>query len=135
MIGRAALGLFVGALIGTGVTAMAWIVLAMVSGEAGMSILFTIIVIPASFVAWSAGLVLLGVPGWFVLHATGARSQKAAMIYGASLPTLVVVLVQMTTSSKYDDWAVWIPPLLAAGVGAVIGWVIARIAYGRANAS
>lgn len=100
-----------------------------------MSMLLTIIVVPAAFIAWSAGLVLLGVPGWFVLHAIGARSQQTAMIYGAGLPTFVVMLVQMTTNPKYDDWAVWIPPLLAAGVGAGIGWVIARIAYRRATAS
>jgi hypothetical protein len=87
-----------------------------------------------AFVAWFAGLLIVGAPGWWVLHRLGLRSRWAYAALGLIL-----------APAGYAAWSVliglpWISPIQTlknglvldaalAAIGAVVGWVVAASAY------
>ena len=87
-----------------------------------------------AFFLWLMGLLVIGAPGWWVLHRFGIRSRLAAAGLGA-------VLAPVSSAA----WSVWIAsPMIApvqtlkdglvldtvlAAIGAVVGWVVIVRAY------
>ena len=52
----------------------------------GVTLLFTLpYVLVATFVAFSVGIVALGVPGWWILHRLGYQNWRAALALGMAL--------------------------------------------------
>lgn len=89
----------------------------------------------ASLAAWSVGLIAAA-PGWWALHRLGARCQQAAMIYGGVLTAVVMLLiVRLISHPPFLE-----PPVIAlvavvAAFGAIVGWVVAKVAYEPVKAS
>lgn len=103
---------------------------------------------PAALIGWIVGLGVLAAPGWWILHALGARSQIAGMAYGGGLCALVGLVVSLllplslapetegykvlATPVSEAGWAGVIPGiLLFAAMGVLIGWVVSRVAYAK----
>lgn len=120
--------------------------------------MFLMLAIPFALGIWGLGL-LFAIPGWLLLHRWGVRSRLVAAGYGALL-TFVVVLAVLTggfdlippapgssfSASVGDVPTVienrltaqgWInaahDAAMVAIAGAMVGWVVARVAYGRAK--
>jgi hypothetical protein len=86
-------------------------------------------------VAWGAGLIVFGVPLWWLFHAKGWRSRRAACLLGAGTTFLVFVAFQLVVARFYFsafemqsiDILVW--PSVFAVAGALVAAVIWRVAY------
>jgi len=150
--GMAALALLAGALAGAAITTSPAALMAMGRRE-GYGFAFVIFL--AAFAVWSLGLVTFGAPAWCALHRRGLRSRGAALILGAGLASAVgftinVVLGLMigegysSGDSGGDIWIGghltfygWSQDVLGAVVlgllGAMVGWVVWRVAYRRAH--
>lgn len=130
-VGQAALGLAAGSVTGAAATTIFWGVAALAtdtSTPAGFII--ALWMFPFTLIVWSAGLFVLASPGWFVLHALGARCQQAAMLYGAGL---TFVVAYWLADSLTGDGASWqeriVTPAVLGAIGLLVGWVVARVAY------
>ena len=90
------------------------------------------VAIPAFFI-WAWGLVCVGLPFWAALHGAGVGSRRAAVILGAALSFSVALQLGHDLGGRDGDFLAQ-PPLLEGLiglVGAVVGHVVWRQAYGR----
>ena len=123
-VGRAAMGLAIGTLVGTGLVTVVSVF------TMGPLAIFAAIV---SFFVWAFGLLVIATPGWVLLNWLGARCQPAAVMYGFGL-TFATVLAydwnQAPTSLEPDRLTATLlgAGLVAAG-GGIVGWVVAKVAY------
>jgi hypothetical protein len=100
--------------------------------QAIQMIVFEFIVL---LVAWGAGLIVFGVPLWWLFHAKGWRSRRAACLLGAGTAFSVFVAFQVVVDRLYFsafemqsiDIFVW--PCVFAVAGALVAAVIWRVAY------
>lgn len=80
--------------------------------------------------AFMIGLVVVGLPAWAALHTMRLRSRWAAAIAGAVLaPASVWVGGPWDVTASTFSWV----PLGLVLPGAVAGWTLHRIAYGRSK--
>jgi hypothetical protein len=85
--------------------------------------------------AWGAGLIVFGAPLWWLFHAKGWRSRRAACLLGAGTTFLVFLAFQLVLSRFYFsafemqsiDIFVW--PGVFAVAGALVAAVIWLVAY------
>ena len=127
-LGWATVGLLAGAATGAVLTSLLYAVAGAVEGVAGAVVILSgLFALPISFLIWLIGLVVIAGPGWWVLHRVGARSQEAAMMYGGGLTFVVLAILSVGGANP----AGLTGAAIMAGVGVAVGWVVARIAYGK----
>ncbi|MCF8505030.1 MAG: hypothetical protein K9G59_08960 [Caulobacter sp.] len=124
-IGRSAMGLLHGALVGASLTAVIWLLWAS-SPLSGVAL--ALMVFPVAFLIWAAGLILAA-PGWLLLHVLGARCQQAAMIYGGGVLLAIVLAFLSGARMPLEDWRVFLTASLMVVAGVTVGWVVAKVAY------
>ena len=87
-----------------------------------------------SFCLWSAGLAVLGVPAWCVLHRYGYRSWYAAAILGFMLPLIVCWRGGDTISVLFGHppkhgWEIYWTDVADGAIGIIVSLTIWAIAY------
>ena len=142
--GKVVLGLCAGALTGALIVTGGYGLAFLVSGTF-IYLLILPLVFGVALLAWGIGLTTLAAPGWWLLHAIGIRSQVVSAVYGgvlcAALGLAVAALLPLSIAPTGE---VLSTPLSRSGLlgvlpviglfgvaGAVVGIVVARVAYGR----
>ena len=129
-LGRAAKGLAVGTLVGTGLVT---VVAAFVMGP------LAIVAAVVAFFVWGFGLFVIATPGWALLYWLGARCQPAAVMYGFGLTfatVLAYLLVDAPCPPEPDHLTNSLMMAVAVGLaGAIVGWVVAKVAFESARES
>lgn len=89
-----------------------------------------------SLPVWASGLIVVGLPGWAALHALGWRSRWAGAGFGGVAPLVVSWMLGLGLNPSLADEPWGLLPIagLLALIGAVVGWVAARAAYGSQGA-
>jgi hypothetical protein len=138
-IDRAAIALVVGALVGSLLVGATMIVLGLAgvgSGQLIDPVRLGLIAPIYAFFYFAAGLAAVGVPIWIVLHRRGYRGRLAATVTGFFAAGLTWLLLQTwnnivrgTIPEVGELWPVLISALPVAIIGAVVGFVVWRIAY------
>lgn len=75
-----------------------------------------------------AGLILVGLPGWAVLHERGHRGPIAGALWGAFATSIITVVADLTLHRQVF---LEIGDILLATSGAIVGLVVQRNAYSR----
>jgi hypothetical protein len=107
-----------------------------------------VFVVLAGAAVWTAGLLVIALPAWVVLHRAGRRSWQVAIALGAVLTFVTTVLAITTNVSLYitaglptaGAWSstgmtwrggLWVllSGLGCSSVGALVGHVVWRTAY------
>lgn len=86
------------------------------------------------FVGWLAGLIVIGTPGWLLLHHSGFRGLAPALIFGACAPTGAVVgsaLLVVPNIATDTTLALAVLAVAVAAIGALVGATIWTMSYGR----
>ena len=84
------------------------------------------------FAAFLAGLLFVGTPVWLLLAGLKRNTRRDATLAGAILSALAGFLIMQIFSGE-TTWS-WGPFVYAAALalpGAVAGWSLRRVAYGR----
>jgi hypothetical protein len=136
---RATLAVTAGAVIGAlGVVVVVLLLATIATGVVSASdLIVAILIFVVALVGWSLGLLLFGLPLWWLFHRNGWRGRRVAMLLGALTTFVIVFLLEMfggilaVTTGNSD--AGNLMPLVWAGVmallGAIVALVIWRIAY------
>ena len=136
---RATLAVTAGAVIGAlGVVVVVLLLATIATGVVSASdLIVAILIFIVALVGWSLGLLLFGLPLWWLFHRNGWRGRRVAMLLGALTTFVIVFLLEMfggilaVTTGNND--AGNLMPLVWAGVmallGAIVALVIWRIAY------
>lgn len=132
--GRITLALIVGALAGAGLVTGLVLVTAIFTGGGGLALVYATLAFGIALPVWFVGLLVIGLPAWVVLRAFGLRSRRAAAGAGAVLAggaaALWAGLLSALSRSSTHELLTMVPFLIAmALIGAVVGWVAARVAY------
>jgi hypothetical protein len=122
---------------GAGLTALLFAITVLTSpqsGGFGIVIPAFLLALVIAWLLWLTGLVTLGLPCWWLLHRSAVRSPKAGAVLGAGLTFAVagvyVLLASFPTPSRLSDSiGAWLFAAALAVIGAVAGWVLARVAY------
>ena len=136
---RATLAVTAGAVIGAlGVVVVVLLLATIATGVVSASdLIVAILIFIVALVGWSLGLLLFGLPLWWLFHRNGWRGRRVAMLLGALTTFVIVFLLEMfggilavtTGNSEAGN----LMPLVWAGVmallGAIVALVIWRIAY------
>lgn len=80
-------------------------------------------------------LLVVGCPVWWALHLIGVRSRVAATVSGAVV-ALALGFVVAAALLLVTPWAAGFAPWVLAFLslpGAMAGWTLHRVAYGKAN--
>jgi hypothetical protein len=141
--GRVARALVAGTVTGSGSLAAAVIVVVSIASlmQGGFEAFWNGVVVAFLFFlfslpVWAVGLIVVGMPGWAALHALGWRSPWVGAGFGG-VATLVVSWVLglgLNPSLADEPWELLPIAGLLALIGAVVGWVAARAAYGSQGA-
>ena len=122
---RGGLALCLGAVTGAGLTGLA-VALAGLGDDPVNAIGFAVFVTLYAVVVWSAGLLILGVPIWLLLHNAGFRSRSHALALGGLLPGVVSSTLPFLFGAGVVSIAIG---LAQAAVGMVVALVVHRVAY------
>ena len=90
-------------------------------------------VLVLSLPVWAGGLIMVGIPGWLVLHALRWRSRGAAVLFGG-VATFVVaggLGLWLDLRPASAPWAFPVALGVLALIGAVVGWTVATIGRGE----
>lgn len=117
---RAAMALIAGAVAGT----FLFIVPPLFFASGEMPTVDDLKVIPFLFLMWLIWIILFGLLPWLVLHMIGWRQWYVAVVLGAVMPVVFLLVLGNT-----DELAGYVPIL--SPVGMVVGWTIWRVAYRR----
>ena len=99
----------------------------------GFSVLMAVPVILVAFIGWLLGLLILGAPVWWLMHGMGVRPAWLAALLGAIAPPALYLACSLHSrpasllQALKEEWALY---LTLAAIGAAVGWVVTRIAYG-----
>jgi len=129
--------LFIGGLTGAALTSTTLIVIgaitALLSSElaglgAGLGV--GLMVAPFALIVWMGGILVVGAPFWALLHVLKIRSPQAGAILGAVLVFAVVAGLSTSFVPQDGRWP-WFVAIWLAAIGAAVGWIMARVAYGK----
>ncbi len=99
----------------------------------GFSLLMAVPVILSAFIVWLLGLLVLGAPVWWLMHRLDVRSAWLAVLFGAIAPPALYLACSLHSrpasllQALKEEWVLY---LALAAIGAAVGWVVTRIAYG-----
>lgn len=131
---RVVFGLLLGALCGAVLVSGLVLAMALVQYGALTGLTFAALAFPVALVAWLTGLVVIGGPIWWALRKSNARPTRlAARVSGvvASLATVGPTMAITFAHGHGGYLALLTQVAMFAAVGAAVGWVVARVAYGR----
>ena len=136
-LGRVVKALLAGALGGGVLTGGVVLANALIQYPPLLSLQFAALALPLATVVWLLGLVVVGGPIWWLLRRSNARPTRLAAWIGAILTPLVVVGAPTILTFGHGDldWTLSIQAATFAMLGAVVGWLTARVAYGRQGAA
>ena len=80
---------------------------------------------------WLWGILIFGMPIWFLLHKTGWREWYVAVSIGAVIPVLRLMILTSIFSNHRDFASVIKIAIMFAPIGIIISLVIWLIAYRR----
>lgn len=92
-------------------------------------VMIALVAFPVAMAVWLVGLVLIGSPGWFLLHRLRWRSLPVALLYGAGMGFMTGLIIALVSQQSGLAPAGF---LAVAGIGA--GGVVWMHAYGRGPA-
>jgi hypothetical protein len=106
------------------------------ANELTSSVFIAVMAFVIAAMVWFAGLLVLGAPSWWLLHTMGIRSRWAGATWGAVLAAATVAVYTIWASLNWSQPLATlkngVPLYVTVGVmGAVVGWVVANLAYGR----
>jgi len=130
---RATLAVTAGAVIGAlGVGVVVLLLATIATGVVSASdLIVAILIFIVALVGWSLGLLLFGLPLWWLFHRNGWRGRRVAMLLGALTTFVIVFLLEMfggilaVTTGNSD--AGNLMPLVWAGVMALLGAIVALV--------
>jgi hypothetical protein len=131
--GRVVAALALGAACGAVLVSGSMILLSAFTGETGYGLLMAAFAFPFALVGWTVGLVVVGTPIWWLLRRSNARPTRLAPLVGAGVTALLMggwsaTLNLISGDADLQD----LLPILEFGLfGWIVGWVVARVAYGR----
>lgn len=102
----------------------------------GFSVLAAVPIILSAFIVWLLGLLVMGAPVWAVMHGLGVRSASLAATFGVIAAPGLYLACSLQHRPGPLAWALkeeWTVYLVLSAIGAVVGWAVARIAYGRSE--
>jgi hypothetical protein len=90
-------------------------------------------------VGWALGLFLFGLPLWWLFHRNGWRGRRVAMLLGAFITFVIVLLLERSGSilavatgdSSGGDLISFVWIAVMAVLGAIVALVVWQIAYRR----
>jgi hypothetical protein len=134
--GRVIAALLLGAGCGAGLVSGLMVTTALIQQQLGLGLMLAAVAFPIAVVAWLAGLVVVGGPLWWLLRRGKAKPTRLASLLGGVLTPLVVAGPQAVVGLGHDridgfDASLAIQIAMFTLFGAVVGWVVARVAYGR----
>lgn len=98
----------------------------------GNLVIFTGYAFVGAFLVFSTGLLFIGLPAWFLLRRAGRRSRTDAVIAGGVLSVIGPAALALPTQGLADPGSLIIC-LAVLVAGAIAGWTLHRVAYGRAK--
>jgi hypothetical protein len=127
-------GLALGACCGAGMVSGTVLILGLMGGGPDVALLFTILALPIAWFLWMIGLLVIGVPGWALLHLLGLTSRWVGAAFGGVATTSTSLLLADELSflpiDPHDAWTGLIVNACWLGaMGAVVGWIIIKTAY------
>jgi hypothetical protein len=136
LVGRIALALIVGALCGAGLVAGAMLVIGAFTGGGAAALMYVVLAFVFALPIWFGSLVVVGLPAWAALRAFGIDPRRVAARAGAVLAGGAAMLwtgaLSALTRFSAHELLTVVPFLVAVTlIGAVVGRVVARVAYGR----
>lgn len=84
-----------------------------------------------AFMAYLAGLVVIGTPAWWLLSRAGRKRRSDAVLAGAVLSSAAAMIFVLAAREPVTAWETWALTLSLAIPGAIAGWTLHRVAYGR----
>ena len=130
-----------GALCGAGLVSANLVAINLFGDRPGDGPFLAIFAFPVALLGWSIGLLVVGGPAWALLHALGLTSRRIGAVVGGAITALVAPVVLVLPEFDLlnaDHGMAWHHPLtnVAAfgAIGAVVGWVVVTVAYGRKGA-
>jgi len=90
------------------------------------SVLIMLAVLVSTLTVWAMGLIMIGIPGWWMLWALGWRSPWAGATFGglATFMASSLLLQGLGLRSAADPWPFLIMTVVLGLSGAVAGWVV-----------
>ena len=131
--GRIAAALTLGAACGAVLVSRSMILLSAFTGEIGYGLLMAAFAFPFALIGWTIGLVAVGAPIWWLLRRSNTSPTRLAALVGAGATALLMggwsaTLNLISGKAALQD----LLPVLEFGLfGWIVGWVVARVAYGR----
>ncbi|WP_056719712.1 hypothetical protein [Caulobacter sp. Root655] len=109
--------------------------MALVQYDPMTGLAFAAVALPFAVVTWLAGLVVIGGPIWCLLRKLNARPTRLAAAVGGIVAPMAAVgpTMVLTLGHGHGDMNLLLLTQAAmfAAAGAAVGWVVARVAYGR----
>ena len=137
---RATLAAAAGAIIGAlGVVAVVLSSAAMAGGVSASDLIVSLLIFLVALVGWALGLFLFGLPLWWLFHRNGWRGRRVAMLLGAFITFVIVLLLERSGSilavatgdSSGGDLISFVWIAVMAVLGAIVALVVWQIAYRR----
>ena len=100
------------------------------SGILLAAVMAGVLAIYTTFV-FGAGLFLIGLPAWAVLHRLGRRTRRIAVLAGGALTGATAGALALGLSGPNSNAAIFAALMIIPG--GLAGWTLHRIAYGRAG--
>lgn len=97
----------------------------------GVGLMLAVVAFPIAVVAWLAGLTVIGGPFWWLLRKAKVTPTRLAAGLGGMLAPLVAAGPQAVVSLGHGgyDGSLIFQVVMFAAFGAIVGWVVARVAY------
>jgi len=135
--GRVVVALALGAACGAVLVSGSMILLSAFTGEIRYGLLMAAFAFPFALVGWTIGLVVIGAPIWWLLRRSNMRPTRLAASVGAGITALLMGGWSVTLNLITSDAGLWdLLPILEFGLfGWIVGWVVARIAYGKSESA
>ncbi|MFT4253080.1 MAG: hypothetical protein QM608_11395 [Caulobacter sp.] len=129
-------GLSAGSIVGTVLSSLNLMTVGLMGGRLGEGLFMLIFSLPVTSFFWISGLLLIGAPSWALLHWIGLTRRWAGAVLGGTItPLCIQPLIGPGNILDPNHRMGWPDPatnLATFGaIGAIVGWVVVRVAYGK----